>query len=84
MIINKNPFAAMKKLEDEYYIICNNKVFLLEGISPFIWDNIEDGVTLENLLEKILNEYDVSEKKARKDLEKIIARLEKIGAIDVD
>ncbi|CAM2361560.1 PqqD family protein [Listeria seeligeri] len=84
MIIDKNPFAALKKFEEEYYLVCNNKVFYLEGIASFIWSELNDGMTEDGLLEIILKEYEVSEKKAKKDLEKVLINFKKIEAIDFE
>jgi hypothetical protein len=80
-MIEKNPFVTEKYQDNNLFLIYNNKVHILTGIAPFIWENIGVGSTKENLLSAILVNFEVKPKKANKDLEKIIKKFERIGVI---
>jgi hypothetical protein len=45
----------------------------------FIWDRCEEATTTEALLKYILDEYEVSEAEAKKDLDEHIAQLKQNG-----
>ena len=80
-MLEKNPFVTEKYQDSNLFLIYNNKVHILTGIAPFIWESIRNGISREYLLAEILNNYDVKEKKAEKDLEKIIKKLLVLGVL---
>lgn len=82
--ITKNPFTTIKAFEGNLFVINDNQVRLLDGISPFIWESFDEETNFQDLLDKILAEYSVTEKKASKDLKKFLEELNKIGAIQID
>jgi hypothetical protein len=49
-------------------------IFLLSHVSSLIWRNLETA-SLENILEKILDEYDISESIAKNDLDDFITKI---------
>lgn len=80
-MLEKNPFVTEKYQGNDLFLIYNDKVHILTGIAPFIWESIGEGSSREFLLEKILNNYDVKINKAEKDLEKIIKKLVLLGVL---
>ena len=50
--------------------------------AAFIIDILKDDVTIEEIVGKILAEYDVSQEVAAKDVDRVISSLRSIGAID--
>ena len=50
--------------------------------AAFIIDILKDDVTIEEIVGKILAEYDVSQDVAAKDVDRVISSLRSIGAID--
>lgn len=82
MKINKNPFVTEKYLENDLFIVLDNRAYILTGTTPFIWKTIGQGIKREELLERILEEYNVEERKAAKDLDKILMELSSINAIE--
>lgn len=80
-MLEKNPFVTEKYQDNDLFLIYNDKVHILTGIAPFIWESIGEGSSKEFLLEKILNNYDVKINKAKKDLEKIIKKLVLLGVL---
>lgn len=53
-----------------------NGIINLNETGAFLWKILESGATKEELLEKMLTEYDVSEEIARKDIDAFISKLQ--------
>ncbi|EAG9428383.1 PqqD family protein [Listeria monocytogenes] len=85
-MISINPFVVTKTQQNEVFIILENNVFHFQGIAKDIWNFIseQDACTNEVILDFILNEYDVNEKKASKDISKLLSQLEKEDIITID
>lgn len=82
MKYSKNIFANLKKFEEEYVLINGDDVFFLEGIGAFIWNQIDESKDEVDLLQSILEEYEISEKKAEKDLKKLLRDFKKNNLIN--
>ena len=54
----------------------------LNETSEFLWNKLINGATKEELVNALLSEYEVTKEVASNDVDKIIAILNKIGAID--
>ncbi len=59
----------------------HNGIFILTELGAFIWDILPSVDSEEEILTKILNEYDVDEDIARKDLEKFMLKLKSMDII---
>jgi hypothetical protein len=59
-----------------------DSVVLMNELSAFVWEKMQNPVTQSDLLEAVLNEYDVDEKTAREDLDGLLAELKEAGVID--
>ncbi len=59
----------------------NVGIFVLTEVASFIWDLLPRVQTEEELLQAILDEYDVEEAAARADLEAFLNKLRKEGII---
>lgn len=53
-----------------------NGIINLNETGAFLWKILENGATKEELLEKLLEEYDVDEKTARADIDAFIKKLQ--------
>jgi hypothetical protein len=53
----------------------SNGLFVLTELGAFIWDLLPEAETEEEILEKILQEYEVEEATARKDLAQFLDKL---------
>jgi len=58
----------------------SNGLFYLNAVGEFIWDLLEQGQSQEDILKSLLDEYDVEESVARKDVD---AFFEKLRAMDI-
>jgi hypothetical protein len=52
-----------------------NGLFVLTELGAFIWDLLPEAETKEQILEKILAEYEVDETTAKNDLEEFLDKL---------
>ena len=59
-----------------------DSVVLMNELSAFVWGKMQNPVTQSDLLEAVLNEYDVDENTAREDLAGLLAELKEAGVID--
>ena len=53
----------------------SNGLFVLTELGAFIWDLLPDAETEEEILRKILSEYEVDEATARKDLAEFLEKM---------
>lgn len=59
-----------------------NSIISLNEMGQIIWNMLEKETTSEEILSAILAEYDVTEEKAREDIDKFIAQLRETGCIE--
>ena len=59
-----------------------NGYLTLNESGVIIWKTLLNGATVDDVVNAILSEYDVSYEIAKKDVEFVIENLRKIGAID--
>lgn len=77
--------------------VCGEKVILAEGLeninfskiislnetAAFVWNKAMEGTfTTESLTKPLVNEYDVSEEQAQKDVEALIKQWDELGMIE--
>ncbi len=56
-------------------------LYTLNETSGFIWRQISPGITEDELVARLVAQYDVSEATARGDVQRVLERLTAIGAI---
>lgn len=59
------------------------KYFMIKGVGNDIWDMLEDGISVEQIIQKLLSEYDVTEEVCEAETLKFLESLEQIGIIGV-
>ena len=57
---------------------------LLSGVAAFIWEKMQAPVSRDDLLTAILDEYEVEESVAAKDLDNLLTKLDEYGVIEKD
>ena len=60
----------------------SNGLFFLNEVGEFIWDRLEAANDSEDILKALLEEYDVEESLARKDVETFLQKLRDMDIID--
>lgn len=59
-----------------------NGMITLNGTGSFFWDCLKDDITKEQLLNKVLETYDVTEELAKKDIDNFIEMLRKNNLLE--
>ena len=82
---------VLRKIVDEWMIIPTgnrlvdfNGIMSLNETSAFIWDKLADDISFENLVNSVVNEFDVPTETARQDLVAIIKQLYDYGVMEND
>lgn len=60
----------------------SNGLFFLNEVGEFIWDRLEQAQSQEDILKAILDEYDVEESVAQKDVNDFFEKLRTMDIID--
>ncbi len=58
-----------------------NGLFMLNELGAFIWDRLPDAASKEEILEAVLEEYEVTREVAREDLDRFFSQLEQMGIL---
>ena len=59
----------------------SNGLFVLNELGGFLWDRLEKAENEEELLQAVLNEYEVTEETAKKDLRTFLDKLRELGIL---
>lgn len=83
----KNGFV-MRCVVDEYMLMPTNDNInqfdgsvVLNEVSAFVWEKLQNETTAEEILTALLGEFDVPEAVAKKDLEGLLNRFREYGLI---
>ena len=60
----------------------SNGLFILNETGNFLWDHLESCDHEAELVEKLLNEYDVSAEQASNDVQDFLSKLKEFNMID--
>ena len=59
-----------------------NGLVTVNAIGAFIWDVLQTPTDLEELVDRITNEYEVDADTARRDAEEYLSELRRVGALE--
>lgn len=86
MKINEN--FVIRQIADEYIIVpigenvLNfNGMITVNEIGRFIWEQLQEDLTKEEVLKRIIGEYEVDEQTASTDLDEFLVRLQEGGLL---
>ncbi len=66
---NANDIVVLMKMDD------SSSFFKISGVAAEVWELIESGLTVKEVVEKITSDYDVSEEKLRSDINGLVNNL---------
>ena len=84
----KNDFLLREIAETHIVVPIGGRVIdfkgmmMLNEIGSFIWSKLQDERTFDEVLESILEEYEIDADAAKADLEEFLALVKKNGALD--
>ncbi|WP_343002992.1 PqqD family protein [Intestinibacter bartlettii] len=58
-----------------------NGMITLNEVASFIWNNIDECKTVDKLIASILDEFDIDDETARRDIESFTAELIRMGMV---
>lgn len=84
------PNFALRNIADEWIVIPRGSsainfsaTVLLNDVGAFIWRVLENGATFDEIIEKIMEEYDVEKATASSDLLAFIDKMKNVDVIDI-
>lgn len=83
-----NEDFMLRKIADEYIIVATGKssqifngMITVNEVAAFIWENINNSKDEEEIVQKVLKEFDVDEETARTDVYGFTSELMRVGMI---
>jgi len=87
-IYKKNENFVFRKIEDETILVPIKDnvgdmgcIYNLNEVGAFVWQNLDGRKSLQDIRQRLMDEYEVSAKEAEDDLSEYIARLTEIDAV---
>lgn len=79
---NKNLVGAT--IDDELVMMSveHGQYYGLGGVGPRVWELIEEPRTFEDLVNQILEEFEVEREVCEKDMVEFLAQMEKLGLVE--
>ena len=59
-----------------------NGTVLMNDVSGFVWEKLQEPVTKEELLQAVLSEFEVDEETASRDLDELLEKFAGLGIIE--
>lgn len=82
---------VLREIAGDYIIIPTGKTILdfnglitVNEVGADLWNMLQDDVTMEELVQGILEEYEVEEDVAREDIQEFLTTLDKSGILKKD
>jgi len=81
LYLKKSQFATRQVGDEMILVPLKNKVsdmnelFTLNAVGCFIWEEISEKSTLEDIINAVLLEFEIDEETARKDVENFLNKL---------
>ncbi len=84
-IIRRSTDVIASEMEDELVMMSmeNNAYYGLNSVGRKIWELLESEKTLSSLCDQLMDKYDVDIETCRKDVSKLIVKLEQVGLVTV-
>ena len=59
-----------------------NGTVLMNDVSAFVWEKLQQPITKEELLQAVLNEFEVDEETASRDLDELLEKFAGLGILE--
>ena len=59
-----------------------NGTVLLNAVSAFVWEKLQEPVSKEELLQAVVNEFEIDEETASRDLDELLEKFAGLGIIE--
>lgn len=84
------PGFIMREIAGEIIVVPSgdelnvNMMITLNDTGRFLWQRLEIGATLDELVQAMLEEYDVDEQTARAGVERFVSKLQERGFLEAE
>jgi hypothetical protein len=77
IVLSRNPNAAYRLYDGQATIVLpeHAQVTVLNEVGSLVWDRIDGRRTLDEILESVLQEYDINRDQAERDIAAFVAAL---------
>ena len=84
-VIRRNPNQVFSEVDDEVVMlsITNSEYYNLNEIGSIIWRQLKESTSLNKLISKLTQEFEVSEDECRTDVLPFINELLELGIIEM-
>lgn len=85
-IISYNPDILTSDMGDEVVMlnVLNSEYYGLDSVGCFIWQNIEDSISISDLVDKLLLEFTIDRETCIKEISIFLQELHQQGLIQID
>ena len=83
MVLKKSPDAAYRIYDGQATIVLptHASVHVLNPIGSFIWDSLDGRTTLQEILDRVVEQYDIAREAAEADLLQFVGALREQGMV---
>jgi hypothetical protein len=88
-VFRKNKNFVFRQIDDETILVPikdnlgdMGSIYNLNEVGAFIWEHFDGQQTIGEIKNRIINEFEISEKEAQKDLMEFVNQLKEIDAIN--
>ena len=84
----KNGFVLRKVVDEQILMPVGDNIgqfngtVLMNDVSAFVWEKLQESVTKEELLQAVLSEFEVDEETASRDLDELLEKFAGLGIIE--
>ena len=84
----KNGFVLRKVVDEQILMPVGDNIgqfngtVLMNDVSSFVWEKLQEPVTKEELLQAVLSEFEVDEETASRDLDELLEKFAGLGIIE--
>jgi len=83
-VFKTNPEIIGRKVSDEFILVHLNddiadmdSIYTINEVGAFIWENINGKNTIQNIIDKVITEFEVKENEAKEDVISFFDEIEK-------
>ena len=84
-LVSRNSKIAWQIIDQKIVLVSPKqmKIHILSGTGSHIWNHLKEPTSVENLVEKVVEEYDTTKEKAREDVNTFLEQLSKEELLEV-
>ena len=84
----RDGFVLRNIMDDHILVPVGSRIkdfrgsIVMNDLAAFLWGKLQESVTEEELIDAILNEYDIDEATAKRDLTALLQKLRDFGVLE--